>query len=213
MSRGYPSRRPGNRGASVPAVPLHPAENRGYRELYAFTRAMTAHWPRLVARLGPGPASEALEAGVRQARTLLEELADVTARYDLHGRPAAQSVGHRLASLRNLAGDRFLERNQAVRFAAQEAQHLSTLAGYLGEVAAARGDQELAGFARGWERRLRRTENAVRRAAIELGASPDAAVEPLDASPLGRAAHGVGYVVGTVGEWVDRRAAELRHSR
>ncbi|MGH2715150.1 MAG: hypothetical protein ACRDM7_14905, partial [Thermoleophilaceae bacterium] len=117
---------------------------------------------------------------------------------------------HRMASVRNHAADRFLERNQALRFAAQEAQHLSTLAGYLGETAASRGDEELATFIRSWERKLRRMENAVRKAAIEQGAAPDAAVQPLDASPLGRAAHGVGYAMGTVGEWVDRQAARRR---
>lgn len=191
-------------------MPLHPAENRGYRELYAFTRALTAHWPGLVSRLGPGAAADALQAGIDQGQALLSELAETTARYDLHGRPAAQGVGHRMASVRNHAADRFLERNQALRFAAQEAQHLSTLAGYLGEVAHSRGDEELAGFIHGWERKLRRMENAVRKAAIEQGAAPDSAVQPLDASPLGRAAHGVGYAMGTVGEWLDRRAARRR---
>ncbi|MEX2195500.1 MAG: hypothetical protein WD844_09470 [Thermoleophilaceae bacterium] len=189
---------------------LHPAENRGYRELYAFSGALVAHWPQLAARLGPGEAADALEAGVEQARALLTELSEVTARHGLHGRPAAQGVGQRMAGLRNHAADRFLERNQALRFAAQEAQHLSTLAGYLGEVAESRGDDELAGFARGWERRLRRMENTVRKAAIAHGSSPDAAVEPLDPSPVGRAAHGVGQALGTVGEWVDRRAARAR---
>ena len=191
-------------------MPLHPAENRGYRELYAFTRALTAHWPGLASRLGPGPAADALQTGVEQGRALLSELAEATARYDLHGRPAAQGVGHRMASVRNHAADRFLERNQALRFAAQEAQHLSTLAGYLGEVAESPGDEELAAFIRSWERKLRRMENAVRKAAIEQGAAPDAAVQPLDPSPLGRAAHGVGHAMGTVGEWLDRQAARRR---
>lgn len=210
MPTGYPDGRSGNRSGSVRVVPLHPAENRGYRELYAFTRALTTHWPELVSRVGPGAAAEALDAGVELGRALLSELSEVTARYDLHGRPAAQGVGHRMASVRNHAADRFLERNQALRFAAQEAQHLSTLAGYLGEVAASRGDEELAGFARGWERKLRRMENAVRKAAMEQGAAPDTAIQPLDTSPLGRAAHSVGYAVGTVGEWVDRKAARGR---
>lgn len=189
---------------------LHPAENRGYRELYAFTRALVAHWPELAGRLGPGGAAEALEDGVAQGRQLLEALTEVTARYDLYGRPAAQGVGTRMASVRNFAADRFLERNQALRFAVQEGQHLSILAGYLGEAAASRGDEELARFIRGWERKLRRTENALRKEAFAMGATPSDAIRPLDESPLGRAAHKVGYAIGSLGEWIDRRAGTRR---
>lgn len=193
-------------------MPLHPAENRGYRELYGLARALVRHWPVVGQRIGPGAAADALGDGVTVARKLLAELPEVTERYDLHAGPAAHGAGVRIASLRNTVGDRFLERNQALRFAVGEAQHLSVLAGYLGEVAASRGDDELAAFARGWERRLRRMENAVRKAAIEYGSSPAPAIEPADAGPAGRAAHGLGYVIGTAGEWFDRRAAERNRS-
>jgi hypothetical protein len=50
-------------------------------------------------------------------------------------------------------------------------------------------------------------ERSVRAAAIELGSSPDEAIEPLDRSAAGRVAHGAANAVGTVGEWFDRRAA------
>jgi hypothetical protein len=33
------------------------------------------------------------------------------------------------------------------------------------------------------------------------------AIEPLDASPAGRVAHGAAYAMGTLGEWFDKRAA------
>ncbi len=43
-----------------------------------------------------------------------------------------------------------------------------------------------------------------------MGEDPDAAIEPLDSSKVGRAAHGAAYAAGTVGEWVDRRVARRR---
>ena len=190
---------------------LHPAENRGYRELGAFARALIEHWPALADRLGPGDAAEVLRAGASEAEVLLGEVREAIAAYDLHAGAAAQGVGRGLAGARNLAGDRFLERNQALRFAVGEAQHLTTLLGYLACVAEARGDEELTAFGRRWERRLRRRENAVRAAAIELGSTPDTAVEPLDRGAAGRAAHGLGFLFGSVGEWADRRVARGRH--
>jgi hypothetical protein len=49
-------------------------------------------------------------------------------------------------------------------------------------------------------------ERTTRAAAIELGSSPDEAIEPLDGSAAGRVAHGTAYAIGSVGEWFDRRA-------
>src|SRR4051812_9677651 len=83
--------------------------------------------------------------------------------------------------------------NQALRLAVDDLEHVTTLLGYLASVGEARGDANLSEFCRSWERRLRRQEGAVRRAAIELGSDPDGAVEPLDDSPAGRAAHGVAW--------------------
>ena len=186
---------------------LHPAENRGYRELGAFTRSLIEHWPAMAERLGPGDDADTLSAGADEARALLSELRGEIAAYGLHAGVAAQTVGRSLAGARNVAGDRFLERNQALRFAVGEAQHVATLLGYLACIAESRGDERLMEFGRRWERRMRRTENAVRAAAIELGTTPDAAIERLDRSPAGRAAHGLGFLIGSVGEWADRRAA------
>ena len=57
------------------------------------------------------------------------------------------------------------------------------------------------------ERQLLAVERAGRRAVVKLGRTPTAAIEPLDPSTAGRAAHGAPNVTGSVGEWVDRDAA------
>ena len=189
---------------------LHPAQNRALRELYAFARQLVAHWTRLAQRLGPGPDSTALEAGAQVARTLLPELADLTSGYGLHGFPAAQGVGARIAGARNVVADRALERNQALRMALHDVQHLTALLAYLAALGEARGDERMRDFCARWERRLRRHESAVRRAAVATAQDPDRAIEPVDSTPVGRAGRGLANAVGTFGEWFDRRAAQRR---
>ncbi|MDP8944092.1 MAG: hypothetical protein M3N16_08260 [Actinomycetota bacterium] len=194
------------------ATELHPSEHRGYRELYVTVRRLAGHWEELARRLPGEEPVDTLRDGVAAARRLLEELAPTTADYGLHGQPAAQGLGARLADTRNQLRDRSLDRNQAVRFAVLDVQHVTTLLLYLAAVADSRGDERLAGFCRRWERSLRRIENAARKAAAATGADPDAAIEPLDTSSLGRAAHGAAYAMGSLGEWVDRRRSERRSS-
>jgi hypothetical protein len=194
---------------AMPAA-LHPAENRGYRELYAFARQLAEHWATLLPRFAGGPAAEPLERGEAAARELLAELEPLTAARGLHGRPAAQGMGASLAKQRGVVRDRFLERNQALRFALEELQHLTTLIAYLGSVAGTRRDEELQEFCGRWERKLKRLEGQARKGAAALGEDPDAAVEPFDPTGVGRAAHSLGYAMGTVGEWVDRRVADRR---
>jgi hypothetical protein len=104
-------------------------------------------------------------------------------------------------------GDRFLERNQALRTALLDVQHVVTLLGYQAQVAEGRDDEELARVLRRFERSLLAAERAARRAAVKLGDDPDAAIERADGSHAGRLAHGAANAVGTVGEWVDRRRA------
>ena len=193
-----------------PTPGLHPAQNRGLRELYAFSRQLASHWSRLAPRIGAGPAPAALEVGAAAARDLLAELTELTAAYDLYGFPAAQGVGSRLAGLRNAVADRTLERNQALRMAVLDAQHVTTLLAYLAELGRTKGDRRMQEFCGGWEQRMREHEGAVRRAAVATAGEPDRAIEPVDSGPVGRAGHRAQYAIGSLGEWWDRRAAERR---
>lgn len=181
---------------------LTSAEHRALRELYATTRQLADHWSTLAERLGRGP-DDGLARGAVAARRLLDELSERTAAYGLHGFPAAQGVGGSLSGLRNWLGDVALERNQALRLAVLDAQHVGTLLSYLATLARTRDDVELADWEEGWQRRIQRHERAARRAAVDCGEDPEGAVQPLVDSPAGRAAHGVANAVGTVGEYVD----------
>ena len=147
-----------------------------------------------------------LRRGSVACQELLDELAGRTAEHGLHGFPAAQGVGGRLAGVRNNTGDLLLERNQAMRVAVLDVQHLTTLLGYLGRLAATRDDDQLAGFHRRWEARLRELEQEARDAAIALAGDPAAAVVPAEQGPLGRAGHRVANAVGTAGEAIDGSA-------
>ncbi|MEA2442950.1 MAG: hypothetical protein QOJ12_242 [Thermoleophilales bacterium] len=185
---------------------LHPAQSRGFRELYAAARQVANHHRSLADRLAVPAFGESANA----AQRMLDELRTQTARYDLHGQPAAQGVGVSGARARSSVVDRFLERNQAERIAVLDLQHVVTLLGYLATASETNGNSDLAGFCRRWHAELREVESRVRDAAIDSGRDLDAAVEPFDPSPVGRAAHGVGYWFGTFGEWFDRRAARRR---
>ena len=107
-------------------------------------------------------------------------------------------------SARTQVADRFLERNQALRTAVLDIQHVVTLLGYQAQIAEAHGPADVAIFCNRWERDLAAVERAARRAAVRIGTDPDAAIEPLDSSPTGRAAYGAQYVAGSIGEWFDR---------
>jgi hypothetical protein len=181
---------------------LYRAEHRGLRELYASARQLCGHWERLAERLG-GQAGTVLRHGSTDCHELLDELTGRTAEHGLHGFPAAQGVGGRFAGVRNNAGDLLLERNQAMRVAVLDVQHLTTLLGYLARLAATRGDEALAAFHRRWETRLRAIEDEARQAAIDLACEPAAAVVPAEQGPLGRAGHHVASAVGSAGEAID----------
>ncbi len=190
---------------------MHPAENRGYRELYLTGRQLVQRWTRLADALGD-PAAEPVRKAADSVGEMLDELEPLTARHGLHGRVAAQGTGARIGSARAAVFDRFLERNQAIRLALSDLEHITSLLAYLATVSETRGDAELPEFCRSWERRLRRQLGAARKVAVAMGEDPDAAIAPLDASPVGRAAHGAAYAAGTVGEWVDRQVARRRSS-
>ena len=190
------------------AVPLsdgagmYRAEHRALRELHATGRQLASHWWRLGDRLG-GSAAGSLQDGAAVARGMITELAKQTAERGLHGFPAAQGVGHRLAGLRNTPGDLVLERNQALRLAVLDAEHVTILLAYLAALADKRGDGALATFHRHWEGEIAEARDAVRDAAIALAGDPDDAVEPAERSILGRAGHTAANALGTVGEAID----------
>jgi hypothetical protein len=188
-------------------MPLHPAENRGYRELYLTGRQLVEHWAKLERKLAGTGAEAPLRQGAEAVRELLLELEPLTAKHGLHGRFAAQGSGAGVGSARGVVVDRFLERNQALRFAVDELEHVITLLAYLTGVSEGQDNAQLAELCRTWERRLGSSAREAKQAVLELADDPDAAIEPLDASPLGRAAHTTARAVGTVGEWVDRRLA------
>ena len=176
---------------------LHAAENRALRELYLTARRLEAHWSALAQRVPD--AREALEAGAREAGALVEQLPGVTEPRGLFGRPGATSGGATFGGLRATLRDPFLERNQALRLAVHDSVHVVVLLGYAGRLAAARGDEELATFLRGWRRRLDDATQAAAQAAEAMGDDPNGAIEPL--SPAQR----VAYAVGALGEWFDSR--------
>src|SRR3954453_1317215 len=217
---GYSHGRTGtgwSRGADSGSIPtvskeLHPAENRSLRELYLFSRNLVHHWTALAERLPHSPLSNLLTKRAEPVRDLIHELGPATADYGLYGQPAAQGSGVTLARGRNNMRDRFLEVNQAARFAVEDLQHVVTLLGYVNVLATSREHGDLAELATRWEKKLRRLENEVRRAVMQLGSDPDAAIERLDSSKVGKVAHGAGNALGTLGEWVDRKSAERRGS-
>jgi hypothetical protein len=188
---------------------LHPAQNRGFRELYAATRQVVSHYRALAQKMDVA----ALHDGAAAATRLLDDLRRHTERYDLYGFPAAQGVGSNAARARSAIGERFLERNQALRFAVLDVQHVVTLLGYLAAVSKSNGNTDLVDFCHTWEGTMLAVERDVRAAAVGVGESPDYAVEPLHGTAVGRAAHGLAQgVIGGLGEWLDRRAAKRRSS-
>jgi hypothetical protein len=189
---------------------LHPAEHRAYRELFAASRQLIDRWGRLASAVEGTAVADRLQSGAAEVKVLLSELEPRIAIYGLHAGPAVQGVGARIADLRFAFTDRGGDTGMVVRFAVLDIEHITTLLAQLAELAEARADNQQAGFCREWSLRMREHTKAVRKAAVKLGADPDRTAAPLDDSLLTRAAHGVGWVFGTVGEAVDRATAERR---
>ena len=187
-------------------MPLHPAENRGYRELFLTAQEAQTRLSRLAGHLHED-ARRAVEKAGAALDDLLAELKPTLARYDLHGELAARGGGARIGMVRAAILDRFLERNQALRFAVDDLEHVTTLLAYLAAVSGKRRATKRVEMCESWERKLRRHVTAVRKVAVELGSDPDAAIEPLDPSPVGKAAHATAVAAGTAGEAIDRTAA------
>jgi hypothetical protein len=181
---------------------LLPAEHRAFRELHATARQVESHWAKLAKRLG-GDLATLLDEGSSAAGELLRELRSrIGTEFHVHGQPAAQAVGARLAGARGIS-DLLLERNQAFRAALLDVQHVTTLLGYTSALARTRGDASLAAWHEGWATRLRALEERGRAAAAAMGADPEDAIAPADDGRAGRAGARLGAVVGTVGEAID----------
>jgi len=178
---------------------LLPAEHRAVRELHAMTRQLESHWAKLAERMGDALLAEGADAAHDLLAELRQRVGDV---HDLHGQPAAQAIGARLAGARGVS-DLLLERNQAFRTALLDLQHVTTLVGYIGALTRTRGDASLAAWYEGWDTRLRALEDRGRAAASAMGADPEAAIAPADESRVGRAGARLGVAFGTVGEAFD----------
>ena len=188
---------------------LHPAQNRGFRELVAASRHVVDHFEALAPRF-EDQIADALTEGAKIAKELLEAVRAAISEHDLHGGRAAQGVGRSGANLRGGVTDKFLEKNQALRMAALDVQHTVTLLAYLESVSGKAETEDLTELCHDWHGKMLDLEHRMRAAVIVLGTEPDTAIEPVDSGVLGRAAHSVGYWVGTFGEWFDRRDAEKR---
>lgn len=182
---------------------LFPAEHRALRELFVTGRHLVGHWSALAPRLDGG-AGVTLRLGVQAVTELLAELSRQPLPAAMSRPPAALSAGHRLAGLRNGLGDVFLERNQALRLALLDLQHVRTLLGYLAALGEQRGAAELVALYHRWDEVLGPIEDQARAAVIALAADPEAAVAPAAPSVAGRAGHRVALTFGAVGERIDR---------
>ena len=187
------------------AAGLYPAEHRALRELSAFARQLVGHWERLGGRLG----APLLGDGAATAREMIGELTERCAAFGIQLYPASQGVGGSAAGVRGVT-DLMLERNQALRSAVHDIQHVTMLLGYLGELAARRGDADVAAWHRTWETRLRAIEDEARALAVAEGSEPDRAIEPAGSGGLGRAGHAVANGLGTLGEALDGAVGRLR---
>jgi len=177
---------------------VHPARHRALRELGAFSRQMAGHWGGLAGKFDDSPPGEVLRDGAQAAGDIVDELRAHARARDLEVGPAALQVAGRVARARPLAPDGALERNQALRFALLDAQHVLTLVDYLAELALADEDAEGHAACAAWAARLRPIERNMRRHAVDLGKHPDTAVEPISV------AHKLQYAIGWIGEATDR---------
>jgi hypothetical protein len=188
---------------------MHPATHRALRELAAAAQLLNHRWARLADRLRDADpaAADPLHAGGRIAAELTEAITVIAAARDVPVRGAASGLGVTLGTTMATVGEPFLERNQALRTAVLDAHHVTVLLHYVEHLARTEGDEELASAAGEWAHRLVVSEGALRDRAIALGDEPDAAVTPIDRSPVGQAAHQVATALGGAGEWMDRRLA------
>ena len=177
---------------------MFPAEHRALRELHATARELRGHWAKLARAARPTSSRR------RGRKPPTSSSPNSKQRVDLSGRPTAQFAGARLAGARGIS-DLLLERNQALRSALLDVQHVVTLLDYLAGLAAAREDADLEAWHVGWRDRMRAVEDRGRAAVSAMAADPERAIEPADDGTLGRAGAKIGVALGTVGEAIDNR--------
>jgi hypothetical protein len=190
---------------------VHPAENRVLRELWALSGSLQRHWASLGARLADAEpeAAAILRDGAAATAGMRAALRDALTARDFYAETLAETAG-RLVSPRMGVPDVVLERNQALRFAVLDVQHVVTTLGYAARLAGTRGDEDLRALLARAERDLAPFERRLRAAAAELGTRPDDAIAPASPTAAGRAGQRVGWAIGAVGEAVDRRIGKLR---
>jgi len=176
---------------------MHPARHRALRELGAFARQMSDHWATLAGRMDD-PAAKALADGAAAASVVLDAVRPMASTRDLEIGRAALGAG-RVARARPPIPDAVLERNQALRFALLDAEHLVTLIKYVGALSATEGDAELEQACADWAAAIQKPTSAAKRAAIGLGKDPDAAIEPISKGQK------LSLALGWLGEATDRR--------
>lgn len=182
---------------------MHPATHRALRELVASARVLSHRWRRLAA-LAPDVA-EPLRSGAHDADALVVAMSQIAEARAVAIGGAASGLGTALGEGMARLGEPFLERNQTLRAAVLDAHHLTVLLHYLERLARTQDDDSLAAACHEWAHRLAGVEGRVREAALGEGDHPDRAIEAVDDSAAGRAAHRVAVGVGAAGEWVDRR--------
>jgi hypothetical protein len=183
---------------------MHPATHRALRELAIDGRLLSHRWRRLADRLADGEAA-ALRAGADHAEAMVDALADLAEPREVPLRGGATALGSVLGESIATVVEPFMERNQALRAAVLDAHRTTVLLHYLEHLARAEGDDELAEAANTWAHRLVVSEGELRELAIAQGDDPDRAIEPIDDSSAGRAAHQLAVGAGALGEWMDGR--------
>ena len=120
---------------------LHPAENRGYRELMLTAEEARTRLRRIGGHLDLEQRAVA-DKGYEAISEMLVALKPALAEHDLHGEIAARGTGARIGTVRAEILDRFLEKNQALRFAVDDVEHVTTLLAYMAAVSTSRGQEE-----------------------------------------------------------------------
>jgi hypothetical protein len=158
---------------------MHPAVHRALAELLGASRHLCEHWSTLAGRLA-GPEAVVLRAGADSAAELLTGLGALARERGVEGYASSPAM----EGIRGTLGDRFLERNEALRTAVLDVQHVTTLLAYAEALGRNDGEVELGDFCARWQERLWAHENVARGLAIAAAEEPDQAIAPADGTPV-----------------------------